>query len=253
LGKREVGKGQTDREEAAAWLEEMAARIRTGALMVDGEVISVPEESYASVKSKFKDGRRRLRFELEWPDERSSGKGKKNKGKNKDKNKGEDKKNKSNKTLNGSQNSPSGALERETPRTNTPERVTNGQACGGGPGESGGGSEKRGSVRDYESHVLVCKGGDCSKKGGRETRKAIKNGLRAEGLNREVRVDSVECLGLCKQGPNVIVYPEGSWYLGLKESDVPEVVEEHLKGGRPVERLAAERGPRNGGAKKAQR
>jgi (2Fe-2S) ferredoxin len=98
--------------------------------------------------------------------------------------------------------------------------------------------------------VLVCKGGDCSKKGGKETKKALKSELRAEGMNGDVRIDSVECLGLCKQGPNVIVYPEGSWYLGLKESDVPEVVEEHLKHGEPVERLTAERRPRKKKAKK---
>ncbi len=61
----------------------------------------------------------------------------------------------------------------------------------------------------------------------------------------EVRVDTVDCLGLCKHGPNVIVYdgtdPKGTWYIGLDEEDVPEVVEQHLKQGEPVERLAAER------------
>ena len=59
------------------------------------------------------------------------------------------------------------------------------------------------------------------------------------GAIRDVRIDSVDCLGLCKHGPNVVVYPGGSWYLGLGEEDVPEVVERHLKGGEPVERLAA--------------
>ena len=99
-------------------------------------------------------------------------------------------------------------------------------------------------VRDYEAHVFVCKGGDCKKRGSKETRKALKEELRERGMNRDVRVDSVECLGLCKHGPNVVVYPPGSWYLGLEPEDVPEVVERHLEGGEPVERLAAELRPR---------
>ena len=63
-------------------------------------------------------------------------------------------------------------------------------------------------------------------------------------MNGDVRVDSVECLGLCKHGPNAIVYPGGVWYLGLIEDDMPEIVESHLKGGDPVERLTAEFRPR---------
>ena len=99
-------------------------------------------------------------------------------------------------------------------------------------------------VRDYEAHVLVCKGGDCKKRGSKEVRKALKSELRAAGMNGDVRVDSVECLGLCKHGPNAVVYPGGAWYLGLTEEDVPEIVECHLRDGEPVERLAAEFRPR---------
>jgi (2Fe-2S) ferredoxin len=46
----------------------------------------------------------------------------------------------------------------------------------------------------------------------------------------------------------VVVYdgaqPKGTWYLGLDEDDVPEVIEQHLNNGDPVERLAADRRPR---------
>jgi (2Fe-2S) ferredoxin len=99
-------------------------------------------------------------------------------------------------------------------------------------------------VRDYDSHVLVCKGGDCKKRGAKAVRRALKDELRAEGMNRDVRVDAVDCLGLCKHGPNLIVYPGGTWYLGVVEQDVPEVVQGHLKNDEPVERLAAEVRPR---------
>jgi (2Fe-2S) ferredoxin len=99
-------------------------------------------------------------------------------------------------------------------------------------------------VRDYDAHVLVCKGGDCKKRGSKAVRSALKEELRVEGMNRDVRVDSVGCLGLCKHGPNLIVYPEGTWYLGVTEEDVPEIVGRHLKDGEPVEYLAAVLRPR---------
>jgi (2Fe-2S) ferredoxin len=110
-------------------------------------------------------------------------------------------------------------------------------------------------VRDYESHVFVCVGGDCKKRGAKDTRSALKGGLRSEGILGEVRIDTVDCLGLCKHGPNAVVYdeaqPRGTWYLGLDEDAVSEVVEQHLKNGEPVERLAADRRPRK--AKKAKK
>ena len=99
-------------------------------------------------------------------------------------------------------------------------------------------------VRDYDAHVLVCKGGDCKKRGSKAIRRALKDELRAEGMNMDVRVDSVDCLGLCKHGPNLVVYPGGTWYLGVVEHDVPQVVQRHLKDGEPVEHLAAELRPR---------
>jgi (2Fe-2S) ferredoxin len=99
-------------------------------------------------------------------------------------------------------------------------------------------------VRDYDAHVLICKGGDCKKRGSKTVRGALKDELRAQGMNRDVRIDSVDCLGLCKHGPNLIVYPSCTWYLGVTENDIPELVQEHLKEGDPVEHLAAEFRPR---------
>lgn len=99
-------------------------------------------------------------------------------------------------------------------------------------------------VREHDAQVLVCGGGDCKKRGAKDVRKALKDELRSEGMIGDVRVDSVGCLGLCKHGPNVIVHPGGTWYLGLVGGDVPEIVRRHLKEGDPVRELAAEFRPR---------
>ncbi|WP_162924365.1 (2Fe-2S) ferredoxin domain-containing protein [Rubrobacter indicoceani] len=101
-------------------------------------------------------------------------------------------------------------------------------------------ASKRVKVRGYESHVLVCSGGSCKKRGAKDVRKTLKDEVKDAGLGRDVRLDSVGCLGLCKHGPNAVVYPEGTWYVGVSERDVPAIVEEHLSCGRPVERLSAD-------------
>ena len=99
-------------------------------------------------------------------------------------------------------------------------------------------------VRDYDAHVLICSGGDCKKRGSKDVRKTLRDELRERGMSGDVRIDYVDCLGLCKHGPNVVVYPARAWYLGLETGDVPEVVERHLEGGEPVERLTAGFRPR---------
>jgi (2Fe-2S) ferredoxin len=53
----------------------------------------------------------------------------------------------------------------------------------------------------------------------------------------QVAVTPSGCLGPCFDGPTLVVYPEGVWYAGVQESDVREIVEVHLIGGKAVERL----------------
>jgi (2Fe-2S) ferredoxin len=36
------------------------------------------------------------------------------------------------------------------------------------------------------------------------------------------------------------VYPEGTWYTFVDERDIDEIVESHLRDGKPVERLRIE-------------
>lgn len=57
------------------------------------------------------------------------------------------------------------------------------------------------------------------------------------GLNTKVRANSAGCLDACEYGPTVVVYPEQVWYGGVTTADVNEIVESHIIGGSPVERL----------------
>ena len=60
---------------------------------------------------------------------------------------------------------------------------------------------------------------------------------KAAGLGGKVRINKSGCLDQCEHGPTVVVYPEAVWYGGVKPENAAEIVQEHLVGGRPVERL----------------
>src|ERR1039458_3483903 len=70
---------------------------------------------------------------------------------------------------------------------------------------------------------------------------AVLNGLdreiQARGLGRDVQVTTCGCMGLCDEGPVMVVYPEGVWYRGVQPSDISEIVDTHLRGGKLVDRL----------------
>ncbi len=210
-----MGERESDmrREELVGWLEELVRQLETGTLMIDGEKIAVPERMQYCMKTKNKKGHRSLKLQLEWETKSPEG------GQKKDKKDAE--------AVPSNVRSSGQEFRKE---------------------ESGAINGSAAKVRDYDSHVLVCAGGDCKKRGSKGVRKALRGELRASGTLGDVRIDTVDCLGLCKHGPNVVVYdeaePKGTWYLGLKESDVPEIVGQHLEGGAPVERLAADRRPR---------
>ena len=97
----------------------------------------------------------------------------------------------------------------------------------------------------YERHVFVCTNrrpdghpkGCCALKGSEEIHVLFKAELARRGLKGQVRANSAGCLDACEYGVSVVVYPEGVWYGGVRPEDVQEIIEQHLVGGRPVERL----------------
>jgi len=91
----------------------------------------------------------------------------------------------------------------------------------------------------YDCHVFVCTSGEtCPTQGDTEKYvKVLRDGARQAGKQTEVRVNKAGCFSQCGHGPMLVVYPDDIWYAGVQESDLQEILTEHIIGGRPVERL----------------
>jgi len=61
--------------------------------------------------------------------------------------------------------------------------------------------------------------------------------IQARGLIRDVQLTTCGCMGLCDEGPIMVVYPAGVWYRRVHSSDVSEIVGTHLRDDKPVDRL----------------
>ncbi len=97
----------------------------------------------------------------------------------------------------------------------------------------------------FERHVFVCTNvraedhprGCCSAKDSVAIRERLKALVEQRGLKGKVRVNAAGCLDQCEHGVTIVVYPEAVWYGFVKMEDVGEILESHLVGGVPVERL----------------
>lgn len=92
----------------------------------------------------------------------------------------------------------------------------------------------------WEKHVFVCTSGKYCPEvdgDGLGVHAALKRQVAAAGLKGRVRVNHSGCMDQCGHGPMVVIYPETVWYAGVRPADVEEIVQEHLVGGKPVERL----------------
>ena len=79
--------------------------------------------------------------------------------------------------------------------------------------------------------------GSCMENGADAVRVRFAEILEEQGLRDRLRVVRTSCLDNCSRGPTMVVYPDDVWYQGVQVSDVDEIVERHVQGGKPVERL----------------
>jgi (2Fe-2S) ferredoxin len=103
----------------------------------------------------------------------------------------------------------------------------------------------------YDRHAFVCTSGEtCPTQGDTEHYvKLLRAGAQKAG-RRDIRINKAGCFSQCGHGPMIVVYPENVWYGGVQQSDLEEIVQSHILGGKPVERLRYEPGVKGANKKK---
>lgn len=97
----------------------------------------------------------------------------------------------------------------------------------------------------FRKHIFVCCNqrpstdprGCCDPAGNADLQRIFKVKLAQRGIKGTVRANKSGCLDQCEHGPNVVIYPDAVWYGGVTEADVDEIIDSHIVGNKPVERL----------------
>jgi (2Fe-2S) ferredoxin len=96
----------------------------------------------------------------------------------------------------------------------------------------------------FDIHIFVCtnqrKGNErlsCGEVHGLELVGEFKKQLKELNVKLKMRANKSGCLGICDFGPTIAIYPDGTFYVGVKKEDVKEIIESHILNNVKVQRL----------------
>lgn len=88
-----------------------------------------------------------------------------------------------------------------------------------------------------ERIIMVCGGTGCHSAQSKELKEALAEKIKEHNLEALVDVKATGCFGFCAEGPIIRVFPDDVFYVKVTPEDAEDIIVEHMKGGKPVERL----------------
>jgi bidirectional [NiFe] hydrogenase diaphorase subunit len=86
------------------------------------------------------------------------------------------------------------------------------------------GDTERAAQKKYQHHVCVCIAAGCLSSASDQVRDALKKEVAESGMQGEVLVKGVGCMGLCSAGPLVSVETDGKMYANVNPEEAPEII-----------------------------
>ena len=87
----------------------------------------------------------------------------------------------------------------------------------------------------YVRQIFVCinnrhgESVSCGYSGSEEMIEELKKVCKERNLKGKIRAAKSGCLDLCAFGPNIMIWPEGIWFMKVTKEDIPQIVENCLK------------------------
>ena len=85
--------------------------------------------------------------------------------------------------------------------------------------------------------VFICYGGSCLASGAKAVKESLEAELAEKGLAERVELVQTGCMGPCVQGPVLLMGRDQTFYQGVAPKDAVDIVDQHIVGGRCVDRL----------------
>ena len=83
----------------------------------------------------------------------------------------------------------------------------------------------------YRCHIFVCTNcrdkseKSCSKEKSEEIKKRLKKEIKDRHWKGLVRLSATSCMGICDEGPNVMIHPQNVWFSRVTVGDVDTILE----------------------------
>jgi bidirectional [NiFe] hydrogenase diaphorase subunit len=84
--------------------------------------------------------------------------------------------------------------------------------------------KERQSAAKFQHHVCVCTAAGCLSSGAGDVASALKQEIAEAGMQNEVEVKTVGCMGLCSAGPLVSVEGDAAMFSNVKPDDAPDII-----------------------------
>ncbi len=90
-------------------------------------------------------------------------------------------------------------------------------------------------AQPYKRQIYICinnrhgESPSCGYSGSEEVVEELKKVCKELNLKGKVRVAKSGCMDLCAFGPNMMIWPEGIWYMKVTKDNIPEIIDTYLK------------------------
>ena len=87
----------------------------------------------------------------------------------------------------------------------------------------------------YNRQIFICINNrqgvspSCGFSGSEEVVEELKKACKELNLKGKIRVAKSGCLDLCPFGPNMMIWPDGLWYMKVTKENIPEIIATYLK------------------------